>query len=89
MPPGLDLLSGVHDVMVTNHRVSAQVDPAGLGPFLQALTSAGLHALTSQPPTLEDLFLRHYGSGNTADAGAAPGPGAGGVASVPRRSGDA
>jgi ABC-2 type transport system ATP-binding protein len=37
------------------------VDPAGLAPFLQALTAAGLHALTSQPPTLEDLFLRHYG----------------------------
>ena len=71
VPPGLDLLPGVHDVVVTNHRVSAQVEPAGLGPFLHALTSAGLHALTSQPPTLEDLFLRHYGSGNNVDAGAA------------------
>ena len=32
VPPGLDLLPGVHDVVVTNHRVSAQVEPAGLGP---------------------------------------------------------
>ncbi|WP_346958466.1 ABC transporter ATP-binding protein [uncultured Arthrobacter sp.] len=64
VPPGLELLAGVHDVVVANHRISAQVDPAGLGPFLQALTAAGLRALTSQPPTLEDLFLRHYGAGN-------------------------
>jgi ABC-2 type transport system ATP-binding protein len=39
---------------------------------MQALTAAGLHALTSQPPTLEDLFLRHYGSAtDEAPAGAA------------------
>ncbi|MFC8409846.1 ATP-binding cassette domain-containing protein [Arthrobacter sp. NPDC057259] len=63
VPPGLDRLPGVHDVAVVNHRVSAQVDPAGLAPFLQALTAAGLKSLTSQPPTLEDLFLRHYGAG--------------------------
>lgn len=67
VPPELDRLAGVHDVVVANHRISAQVDPVGLGPFLQALTGAGLQALTSRPPTLEDLFLRHYGSGNGAD----------------------
>ena len=79
VPAGLDALPGVHDVVVTNHRVSAQVEPSGLAPFMRALTDAGLVALTSQPPTLEDLFLRHYGaavpvaaagssSGRTADA---------------------
>jgi ABC-2 type transport system ATP-binding protein len=88
VPPGLDLLPGVHDVVVADHRVSAQVEAAGLGPFLQALTAAGLHALTSQPPTLEDLFLRHYSSGNGVDAVAGGGAGAG-VASSPRRPGDA
>jgi ABC-2 type transport system ATP-binding protein len=58
----LDVLPGVHDVVVTNHRVSAQVEPSGLAPLMRALTDAGLLALTSQPPTLEDLFLRHYGA---------------------------
>jgi ABC-2 type transport system ATP-binding protein len=61
VPQGLESLSGVHDVVVAGHRVSAQVEPSGLAPLMQALTGAGLHALTSQPPTLEDLFLRHYG----------------------------
>src|SRR5450631_2235844 len=64
VPPGLALLSGVHDVVVAGQRVSAQVEPSGLAPLMQALTAAGLHTLTSQPPTLEDLFLRHYGVAN-------------------------
>ena len=61
VPKGLGSLPGIHDVVVANHRVSAQVEPSGLAPLMQALTAAGLNALTSQPPTLEDLFLRHYG----------------------------
>jgi ABC-2 type transport system ATP-binding protein len=28
---------------------------------MRALTSFGIRSLTSQPPTLEELFLRHYG----------------------------
>ncbi|MDQ0754503.1 ABC transporter ATP-binding protein [Arthrobacter sp. B3I4] len=75
VPEGLELLPGVHDVVVADHRVSAQVDPAGLGAFLQALGTANLRALTSQPPTLEDLFLRHYGSGNDSSTGAGSGTG--------------
>ena len=84
VPAGLDALPGVHDVVVTNHRVSAQVEPAGLAPFMQALTDAGLDALTSQPPTLEDLFLRHYGA---AVPVAAAGPAGSGRS--PAASGDA
>ena len=69
VPQGLELLTGVHDVVVAGQRVSAQVEPSGLAPLMQALTAAGLHTLTSQPPTLEELFLRHYG----APTGDAPG----------------
>jgi ABC-2 type transport system ATP-binding protein len=62
VPQHLELLPGVHDVVVAGHRVSAQVEPSGLAPLMQALTAAGLLTLTSQPPTLEELFLRHYGA---------------------------
>ncbi len=62
VPEGLDRLSGVHDLVVEDHRVSAQVEPHGLTPLMQALGAAGLLSLTSQPPTLEELFLRHYGT---------------------------
>jgi ABC-2 type transport system ATP-binding protein len=30
---------------------------------------AGVRTLTSQPPTLEELFLRHYDSGKPAASG--------------------
>ncbi|WP_427129620.1 ATP-binding cassette domain-containing protein [Pseudarthrobacter sp. S9] len=66
VPEGLDALPGVHDVVVTDHRVSAQVEPSGLAPLMRALTDVGLLTLTSQPPTLEDLFLRHYGTAGQA-----------------------
>jgi ABC-2 type transport system ATP-binding protein len=82
VPQGLALLSGVHDVVVAGQRVSAQVEPSGLAPLMQALTAAGLHTLTSQPPTLEDLFLRHYGSSTDGEP-------MGAVASSSRRSDDA
>jgi len=66
VPSGLGTLAGVHDVVVTDHRITAQVEPVGLEPLMLALTAAGLLALTSQPPTLEDLFLRHYGAVDAA-----------------------
>ena len=37
------------------------VDPDSLDQALIALTSVGVTSLTSRPPTLEELFLRHYG----------------------------
>ena len=60
---GLDKLPGVHDLEVNGTdgtRVSCQVDTAELGSFLRRLTDYGVRDLVSQPPTLEELFLRHY-----------------------------
>ena len=59
-PVGLAELPGVHDLHVDGHRVRCQVDAAGLDGLLAHLTPFGVLSLTSQPPTLEDLFLRHY-----------------------------
>ncbi|MET9493467.1 ABC transporter ATP-binding protein [Streptomyces sp. NPDC006552] len=57
---GLAALPGVHDLDVQGDRVRLQVDTAGLDAVLKALTAAGVRTLTSTPPTLEELFLRHY-----------------------------
>ncbi len=59
-PDGLVRLPGVHDLVVNGTRVSCQVDDAAIDAVLHALGSAGVVSLTSQPPTLEELFLRHY-----------------------------
>ena len=58
---GLDRLEGLHDLVVEDHRVLFEVDTENLGPALEALGRFGIRTLTSQPPTLEALFLRHYG----------------------------
>jgi polyether ionophore transport system ATP-binding protein len=67
-PDGLGGLAGVHDLEVDGTRVRLQVDPAGLDEALRRLSAAGVRSLTSQPPTLEELFLRHYGDRATTPA---------------------
>ena len=57
---GLADLPGVHDLRSHNSHVSFDVDAAGLSGALRQLTAAGVRSLVSQPPTLEELFLRHY-----------------------------
>jgi ABC-2 type transport system ATP-binding protein len=59
-PTGLDALPGVHDLVVRDCTVKFEVDTSDLDAALKRLTSFGIHSLTSQPPTLEELFLRHY-----------------------------
>ncbi|WP_340538361.1 ABC transporter ATP-binding protein [Nocardioides sp. GXZ039] len=58
---GLDRLDGVHDLDVEGDRVRFSVETARLDPALRALVASGVRSLTCQPPTLEELFLRHYG----------------------------
>ncbi len=58
---GLEQVPGVHDLVVEGTRVSCEVDTVQLDEVLRRLTGSGVRSLTSQPPTLEELFLRHYG----------------------------
>jgi ABC-2 type transport system ATP-binding protein len=62
-PNGLARLPGVHDIDVQGKRVRLQVDTDKLDAVLRALSDSGIRSLTSTPPTLEELFLRHYASG--------------------------
>jgi ABC-2 type transport system ATP-binding protein len=59
-PGGLGDLPGVHDLDVQGYRVRCQVDTASLDDVLAHLTRSGVRSLVSQPPTLEEMFLRHY-----------------------------
>jgi ABC-2 type transport system ATP-binding protein len=60
-PPALAGLAGVHDLDVEGSRVRCQVDGGALDEVLRLLTSTGVRSLVSRPPTLEELFLMHYG----------------------------
>ncbi|MCG8914777.1 ABC transporter ATP-binding protein [Actinokineospora sp. PR83] len=59
-PDGIGELPGVHDLKAEGNRVRFDVDTSDLDRALRALTASGVKSLTSQPPTLEELFLRHY-----------------------------
>jgi polyether ionophore transport system ATP-binding protein len=59
-PNGLTSMAGVHDLVAEGNRVRFEVDSDKLDPVLKQLVSTGVRTLTSQPPTLEELFLRHY-----------------------------
>jgi ABC-2 type transport system ATP-binding protein len=59
-PDGLADLAGVHEFRNDHGRVVFDVDTDALEPALQALVRAGVRSLVSQPPTLEELFLRQY-----------------------------
>jgi ABC-2 type transport system ATP-binding protein len=59
-PNGLADLPGVHDLDVQGRRVRLQVDTDRLDGVLRSLSESGVRSLTSTPPTLEELFLRHY-----------------------------
>jgi ABC-2 type transport system ATP-binding protein len=62
--PAVDVtnVAGTHRVDLTGNRVSFDVDSQHLGDAIIVLGRCGLLSLTSHPPTLEDLFMRHYDS---------------------------
>ncbi|MBP2471331.1 ABC-2 type transport system ATP-binding protein [Crossiella equi] len=64
-PVELAGLPGVSDAELTDlgegrHRLTCRAQPGRMDELLTALAGAGVHTLTSRPPTLEELFLGYY-----------------------------
>ncbi|WP_411733937.1 ATP-binding cassette domain-containing protein [Paeniglutamicibacter sp.] len=57
-------LPGVQDVRAEGDILEFDVDTADLDSVLEAVAAAGVSGLTVSPPSLESLFLRHYGARN-------------------------
>ena len=57
---GLATMAGVHGLRAEDGRVSFDVDGDQLDAVITALGQLGVVSLASHPPTLEELFLRHY-----------------------------
>ncbi|MDQ2756230.1 MAG: ABC transporter ATP-binding protein, partial [Actinomycetota bacterium] len=53
-------LPGVVDVVVDGERVRCSVETGRLGMLLETLGGSGIRTLTSQPPSLEELFMDRY-----------------------------
>ena len=56
----LDELQGVHEIEKTDKGLSFQVDTEELDNAIKHISQFGIVKLESAPPTLEDLFMRHY-----------------------------
>ena len=54
-------VEGVHDLVVDDGHVRFDVDAERIDPVVGHLHQLGIRSLVSHPPTLEQLFMRHYG----------------------------
>ena len=70
-PADLADLTGVHDVTGDGNEVRLDVDSEHLDAVVGRLHEAGIRSLVAHPPTLEQLFLRHYGEDATGPASTA------------------
>ncbi len=77
--PDLSAVPGVSAVEPDGRVVRLQVR-GSVEPLLKVLAAAGVHELLSREPSLEELFLAHYGGGAPAGAAPADGPSPGGAA---------
>jgi ABC-2 type transport system ATP-binding protein len=60
VPAGLASAPGVHGLVVDDGHVQLDVDHEHLEATMRLLADAGVRTLVAAPPTLEQLFLRHY-----------------------------
>lgn len=58
---GLAEMPGVHDFHLEHGHVTFAVDDSQLDEVMRALSARDVKSLTSTPPSLEEMFLRHYG----------------------------
>jgi ABC-2 type transport system ATP-binding protein len=59
---GLAAMPGVHDVQALDGRVTFAVDDSELPAVLAAVARLQPSSIVANPPSLEELFLRHYGT---------------------------
>jgi ABC-2 type transport system ATP-binding protein len=59
-PAPLRELAGVHDIEILGNRARFEVDGDAFPAVMRQLAELGVRALSSHPPTLEELFMRHY-----------------------------
>ncbi|HHU74135.1 MAG TPA: ABC transporter ATP-binding protein [Clostridiales bacterium] len=56
----LDKLDGINDLLVEGKHLSFQVDNENIENIMAYLVPYGIKKIDSTPPTLEELFMRHY-----------------------------
>jgi ABC-2 type transport system ATP-binding protein len=65
----LGAIPDAHDLRVEDGRARFTIDSDRVAAALPALAGLGVEGLRVEPPSLEELFLRHYGDDPSAPAG--------------------
>lgn len=60
-PINLNQLQGVYDTVQKEQKWRFSVDASSIETVMSKLAPMGIISLTAEPPTLEELFMRHYG----------------------------
>lgn len=53
-------LTGLHNLRIAGQKLRCDVETASMNALMARLVEKGIHNLTCQPPSLEELFLQHY-----------------------------
>ena len=65
-PAPLRSVPGIHNLRTHDHRVELEVDGDRVSELVTILGPLGVRSLVSHPPTLEELFMRHYEDGESS-----------------------
>lgn len=57
---GLSKISGVHDFVHNKNQYRFSVDADAINTIISTLSRINVSSFTAEPPSLEDLFMRHY-----------------------------
>lgn len=60
-PDDITKLQGIHDVTRKDEKLCFSVDATAIETVMGKLALMGIQSLKAEPPTLEELFMRHYG----------------------------
>jgi len=59
-PQGIETVTGIHNILVEQNNIRFEVDTEEIDAVIRFVSQFGIQKLESAPPSLEDLFMRHY-----------------------------
>ena len=59
-PQGIENVTGIHNILVEQNNIRFEVDTEEMDAVIRFVSRFGIKKMESAPPSLEDLFMRHY-----------------------------
>ena len=59
-PLGIENVTGIHNILVEQNNIRFEVDTEEMDAVIRFVSQFGIKKIESAPPSLEDLFMRHY-----------------------------